>query len=425
MRQDAGLMGGEEAGFSSRVLGEQKGVGLYPIYFGVSCAFAAVHMLAEKDGRLAEGKWSVAAETMLQGSAQLLGLLAWKAGGGGEMEERSELVEKARKAELEVAVLRRRRNEDAKANEKVVSIFAGQEQNWICEKKRLRLQIQALANELRLVDAKNKQLVASLNEKIKEKDEEMEEEVGKRSELEERLQMAEMGVEDMREAMNKDALAHLSEIWKHKTAFIELVSNQRRLEAEMGRAIREAQAANKQLEEVVEQKQESDEMVKKVSEELVKLQKDAEQKDRILSAMLRKSKLDSSEKHVLMKEVKISKARRKQAELETERWKGSHFEERNGKVLRGFWGDGESFRTAKSMEVSGSTSGDSQFSQGSGLIAKALVLGSLGSDQKKDSGSNIFRRTSDGLHGENGENGMVFFSLYCLIICAIGDRKCR
>lgn len=387
-------MGGEEAGFSAGLLGEEKGVGLYPIYFGVSCAFAAVQMLAEKDGHLAE--------TMLRGGAQLLGLLVWKAGGGGEMEERSELVERVRKAELEVADLRRRRNEDAKANEKVVSIFAEQEQRWICEKRRLRLQIQALANELRLVDAKNRQLVASLNERVMEKEEELEEEVGKRSELEERVQMAEMGVEDMREAMNKDAQEHLSEIWKHKTAFIELVSNQRRLEAEMGRAIREAQAANEQLEEVVEQKQESDEMVKKVLEELGKLQKDAEQKDRILSAMLRKSKLDTSENHVLMKEVKISKARRKQAELETERWKGGHCEARNGKVLRGFWGDGESFRTAKSMEVSGSTSGDSQFAQGSGLIAKALVLGSLGPDQRKESGSNVSRGTSDGLHGENG-----------------------
>ena len=35
--------------------------------------------------------------------------------------------------------------------------------------------------------------------------------------------------------------------------------------------------------------------------------------------MLRKNKLDTTEKHLLLKEVKLSKAKRKQAEIETER----------------------------------------------------------------------------------------------------------
>ncbi|PQQ04209.1 myosin-7B [Prunus yedoensis var. nudiflora] len=62
-------------------------------------------------------------------------------------------------------------------------------------------------------------------------------------------------------------------------------------------------------------------MVQKLSAEIVKMHKDLEQKDKILSAMLRKSKLDTTEKHMLLKEIKLSKAKRKQAELETERWK--------------------------------------------------------------------------------------------------------
>ncbi|KAK9914443.1 hypothetical protein M0R45_038223 [Rubus argutus] len=41
--------------------------------------------------------------------------------------------------------------------------------------------------------------------------------------------------------------------------------------------------------------------------------------------MLRKSKLDTSEKQMLVKEIKLSKAKRKQAELETERWKCNRY----------------------------------------------------------------------------------------------------
>ncbi|KAE8723882.1 Ribonuclease P protein subunit P38-related isoform 3 [Hibiscus syriacus] len=55
--------------------------------------------------------------------------------------------------------------------------------------------------------------------------------------------------------------------------------------------------------------------------EITKMRKDLEQKDKILSAMLRKSKLDTAEKQLLLKEVKVSKAKKKQAEMETERWK--------------------------------------------------------------------------------------------------------
>jgi hypothetical protein len=51
------------------------------------------------------------------------------------------------------------------------------------------------------------------------------------------------------------------------------------------------------------------------------MHKDLEQKEKILSAMLRKSKLDTAEKQMLLKEVKLSKAKRKQAEIETERWR--------------------------------------------------------------------------------------------------------
>ncbi|OIT33278.1 hypothetical protein A4A49_51395 [Nicotiana attenuata] len=91
----------------------------------------------------------------------------------------------------------------------------------------------------------------------------------------------------------------------------------------MGRALRQAEAAKQELNSSLEQKEKSILMTQKLSIELVKMRKDLDQKDQIFSAMLRKSKLDTTEKQMLLKEIKLSKARRKQAELEMERWKSA------------------------------------------------------------------------------------------------------
>jgi len=62
-------------------------------------------------------------------------------------------------------------------------------------------------------------------------------------------------------------------------------------------------------------------MVEKLSDKIGKTQNDAKHKDKILSALLKKSKLDAAGKQMLVKEVKSSKAKKKQAELEMEKWK--------------------------------------------------------------------------------------------------------
>lgn len=87
----------------------------------------------------------------------------------------------------------------------------------------------------------------------------------------------------------------------------------------MSRAVRQVEAKKRDLESVFKQKEESVLMVQKLSGEIVKMHDDLEQKDKILSATLRKFKMDSAEKQMLLKEVKLSKVKRKQAELETER----------------------------------------------------------------------------------------------------------
>ncbi|XP_010048975.2 putative leucine-rich repeat-containing protein DDB_G0290503 [Eucalyptus grandis] len=324
---------------SSLFLCEEKVNDWYPMYFGVSCAFFALRLLPGRETD--DDKWSKAWNTILQGSAQLLGLLVWKAQKEGTDEGKGALLAKLEMAERERDELKRIRHEDAKANEKVVSIFAAQEQRWFNEKKKLQQQIRAVVNGARVLGKKKDEEISGLNERLKEmelvvqsKDKELQEEGLKRKELEEKLKKTENTAEELRENAKREAKEHASEIWKHKTAFIELVSNQRQIEAEMGRAHRQVETTKQELELVLEQKEESDLMIEKLSVEIVKMQKDLEQKGDILSAMLRKSKLDAAEREMLLKEIKLSKAKRKQAELETERLRSASESKHGGHSLR-------------------------------------------------------------------------------------------
>ncbi|XP_019200293.1 PREDICTED: centromere-associated protein E [Ipomoea nil] len=298
-----------------------------PIFFGVSCAFFALRVLPDSES--CDENWSEIRNKMLQGSAQLLGLLVWRIQKEEANNTRmSDLTFELENARGEIEELKKQRSEDAKANAKVVGIYAAQEQCWFNERKKLRQQIGGLMHELRVVGMKKDKTVSELNEKLREneaalqlKDKAIEEEGEKCKELEDELRKAENVAEELRNAAKVEAQKHGTEITKHKTAFIELVSSQRQLEAEMGRAARQFEAAKEELDSVLQQKEQSVLMMQKLSMDLVKVRKDLEQKDQILSAMLRKSKLDTAEKQMLLQEVKLSKSKRKQAELETERWK--------------------------------------------------------------------------------------------------------
>ncbi|KAB2038297.1 hypothetical protein ES319_D03G136000v1 [Gossypium barbadense] len=305
---------------------DNKSDSLYPMCFGVSCAFFALRFLIGTEK--GDEKWCEFRDKMIQGSAQLLGLLAWRIQREEVNLAKAELVQKLETAEKEIEELKKMRHEDAKANEKVVGIFASQEQGWLIERKKLRLQIGALINELRVLEKKKDDEIAGLKQKlnemeilVKSKDKMIEEMEVKGKELEEKEMKLESVAQELRETAKREAQEHSNEIWKHKTAFIEIVSNQRQLEAEMGRAFRQVEATKMELDAVLEQKEESVVLAQKLSMEIIKMRKDLEQKDKILSAMLRKSKLDTAEKQLLLKELKVSKAKKKQAELETERWK--------------------------------------------------------------------------------------------------------
>ncbi|EEF45674.1 conserved hypothetical protein [Ricinus communis] len=308
------------------IVSEGKTDSFYPMYFGVSCALCALKVLTKphKD----DDKWVELCDKMLQGSAQLLGLLVWRIQREKANDGLSELLCKLETAEKEIKELKQIRREDAKANEKVVGIFASQEQSWFMERKKLRQHVGALMNEVRVLQKRKEEAICERDDKLKEielliqsKDKALVEEENKKKELEEKLINVENVADELRETAKREAQEYSTDLWKHKTAFLELVSNQRQLEAELGRALRQLDTKNQEIDLVLEQKEESVLLAQKLSMEVVKTRKDLEQKDKILSAMLRKSKLDTAEKQMLLKEVKLSKAKRKQAELETEGWR--------------------------------------------------------------------------------------------------------
>ncbi|KAJ6410998.1 hypothetical protein OIU84_007700 [Salix udensis] len=276
------------------------------MYFGVSCALFALKILTNPVKE--DDRWSELCDKMLRGSANLLRLLVWKIQREGANGEHCELLHKLETAEKEIMELEKIRCDNAEANETVVSVSASQEQSWLIERTKLRQHIEDLKNELRVLEKKNEEAIYELNEKLKEmkllvqsKDKAVEEEEHKRKELEEKLAKAEKIAEELRETAKRKSQEHSTDILKSKTAFLELVSNQRQLEAEMGRALRQLEAKRKELDAVLGQKEESMLLTQKLSMEVVKMRKDLEQKDKILSAMLRKSKLDTTEKANVLK----------------------------------------------------------------------------------------------------------------------------
>lgn len=238
------------------------------------------------------------------------------------------LQEKVAALERQVAELRCRRAEDARANEKVAGIFASHEQRWFAERKSLRRQVHAVVAAARAREAKREEETAELRRQLEEqrdtvalKDRALEQEVQRRQGAEERLRAAEKAEEELRERAGKEAMEHAAEVRKHKAAFVELVSAQRQLEADLARAARLADTADAELRAALERRDEAASTAADLSAEAARLRRDADHKDKILSAMLRKSKIDMEDREMLVREVKMCKARRKQAELEADRWR--------------------------------------------------------------------------------------------------------
>ncbi|WVZ70068.1 hypothetical protein U9M48_018768 [Paspalum notatum var. saurae] len=234
------------------------------------------------------------------------------------------LREKVAALERQLEELRCRRAEDARANEKVAGIFASHEQRWFAERRSLRRQVHAVVVAARAREAAHEELRRQLEEQRDAaalKDRALEQEAQRREGAEERMRAAERAAEELRERAGKEAAEHAAEVRKHKAAFVELASSQRQLEADLARAARLADTAEAELRAALERRDEAASAAADLSAEAARLRRDADHKDKILSAMLRKSKIDMEDREMLVREVKLSKARRKQAELEADRWR--------------------------------------------------------------------------------------------------------
>ncbi|CAL4963233.1 unnamed protein product [Urochloa decumbens] len=228
------------------------------------------------------------------------------------------LREKLAALERDAEELRLRRAEDARANEKVAGIFASHEQRWLAERKSLRRQVHAVVSAARARDAKREAEAAEMARRLEEQQRDtaaaMEQEIQRR-------EAAERAAEEVRERAAKEAALHAAELRKHKAAFVELASAQRQLEADLSRAARVADAAEAEVGDALARRDEAAAAAAELSAEAARLRRDAEHKDKILSAMLRKSKIDMEDREMLVREVKMCKARRKQADLEADRWR--------------------------------------------------------------------------------------------------------
>lgn len=337
----------------------QKDEVFIPIYFGVACALSAVNLLGTRmNGQkmvLGMNGSSKATQEVLNGAAQLLGLLVWKAQSlvadkkdAAEVWELEKIamLNNVAKAKTEVAEMKKQRAEDAKANEKVVAMFATQEQNWKNERKNLKQQMEALLKDLQALQAhtqmtghyhENKncsecllkeQRISDLNEKIGEKEflmmatvEAAEEERQGRTELQQKYSRAEAMVEDLKEKLSKETEEREAEFRRHKAAFIDFVSNQRQMKVEMSQALRQLESAKRECEIILNEKKEAEAVNQSLSLQIARFEKDIQEKDEVVSTMLNISNVDAEERQELQKELMISKALRRQAELEAERWK--------------------------------------------------------------------------------------------------------
>lgn len=321
-------------------------------------------------------------------------------------EEKGNLLQRLEDANSEITELKKLRNQDAKANEKVVSIIASQKQNWLKEKYRQRLQVEALMRELRNMEKRKRTSLSELQERLKEKDglvqskdKEIEEEKLKRQEVEEKLVKSEKEVQDMREMKERDVKEHSSELWRQKKTFLELASSQRQLEAELSRANKQIDAKRHEIEDL--------------SLEMVKMRKDLEAKDRILAVLLKKSKLDIAEMHTLLMEAKM-----KQDEDEAKSWRSNSKSRRS---LRSMFAFETTSKPTKTNSVGSITHIDEHVEWNKDPNVVPEIMGSYSNDDFSELGNGVVH--FEGANGVARKRENMSFGEEDFCIRVIGKKQ--
>ncbi|KAJ7536002.1 hypothetical protein O6H91_12G053200 [Diphasiastrum complanatum] len=287
--------------------------------------------------------------------------------------EKSKVLQQLVEAKADVAEMKKRRAEDAKANAKVVAIFATQEHGWKIERKKLIQESELLKKQ---IDILHKQLesrapegklicknckkrdtcIVNLKEQLGEKElelmvtiEEAKAEQIEKNEVINKLALAEVLSADLQERLAKEAEERESDFQKDQVLIIELRSKQQWMEKELQEALEKLEASNGQISEILSQKSKCEELVEEYREELaeykekmavmmaekskldalikeyqpksVKLQNDIVEKDEVISAMLNQANAEKGERHELSREIAQLTMQLRQTQTEKDRWK--------------------------------------------------------------------------------------------------------
>lgn len=180
---------------------------------------------------------------------------------GIELEkEKIRLLRKIEESEAEVEEMKKRRAEDARANEKVATIFATQRQHWKMEKKKLKQQLEILLRQSQAL-----------------------EEFPSEQKL------------DCSRCARKDGLV------------LDLEAKSLQLEDELVRAFNGLEICKKDCKIMFEEKKEISE---RLSSEIVRLRRDIDEKEEVISSLLSKS----DEKEELERNLTLVEVKRKQGD---------------------------------------------------------------------------------------------------------------
>ena len=330
-------------------------------YFGVALAFAALGAMirgnkATPHMRLSPKLQRAGLQIMLKNAMNRLQLLAYnaqeleqKVNDGKEAtrrdieaweDERRLLVQKLSIAEAQVTSIYKSRQEDAKANEKVVGIFASYEQSWKNEKKKLKREIEFLRNEIIGIrkrslrkgdggkgceECKFKvQELEKLEDKLCEKEfllaaamDEARSDQHERNQLAGKLTMVELCLLDHKDKLSKETAknAELQMVIADVTRMHEEAEN------ELMCAMSDLESSKREIESVFAAKMNQNAMIEELLEELTNLQKDVGDKEEVIAVLMKRSNIDRQEREELLHQLALAKSKRKALETEKDRWK--------------------------------------------------------------------------------------------------------
>lgn len=180
---------------------------------------------------------------------------------GIELErEKIRLLRKIEEAEAEVEEMKKRRAEDARANEKVAAMFATQRQHWKMEKKKLKQQLEILLKQGQAL-----------------------------------------------EEFPSEQKLDCSTCAKKNGLMLDLEAKSLQMEDELVRAFTGLEICKKDCKIMFEEKKE---ITERLSSEIVRLRRDIDEKEEVISSLLRKS----DEKEELERNLTLVEAKRNQGD---------------------------------------------------------------------------------------------------------------